>query len=146
MELQTVHNKIYTIRGQKVILDRDLAEMYGVETRALNQSVKRNIERFPEDFMFQLTKTEWETMSSQSVMTSLIKRPKSALPLVFTEHGVTMLSAVLRSSIAINVSIQIVRAFVAMRQMLVAAPPAVRFEELQREIGELKAYLNDIVY
>jgi len=85
------------------MLDRDLAEMYGVETRVLNQAVKRNINRFPDDFMFQLTEIEWKNMSLQIVTTSGSKRPKSSLPLVFTEHGVTMLSSVLRSDIAVKV-------------------------------------------
>ena len=95
------------------MLDRDLAEMYGVETRVLNQAVKRNIERFPEDFMFQLTLAEWESMSSQFVMTSRKKRPKSSLPYAFTELGVAMLSSVLNSKIAIQVNMGIMRAFVA---------------------------------
>lgn len=116
MELQIIQNKIYEIRGQRVMLDFDLAKMYEVETRVLNQSVKRNIERFPKDFMFQLTENEWNIMSSQFVMTS--KRPKSALPLVFTEHGVTMLYSILRSKTAIQVKIQIVRAFIAVRKLL----------------------------
>ena len=90
MDLQIIQDKIHEIRGQKVMLDFDLAEMYQVETRVLNQAVKRNAERFPEDFMFQLSITEWENMSSQFVMTSRNKRPKSALPLAFTEHGVVM--------------------------------------------------------
>ena len=87
-ELQLIQSKIYEIRGQKVMLDFDPAEMYEVETRALNQAVKRNIERFPEDFMYQLAKDEWQNMSSQFVMTSRNKRPKTAIPLAFTEHGV----------------------------------------------------------
>lgn len=95
------------------MLDFDLAQLYQVETRVLNQAVKRNIERFPEDFMFQLTDGEWTIISSQFVMTSRSKRPKSALPLAFTEHGVLMLSSVLRSEVAIEVSIKITRAFVA---------------------------------
>ena len=97
MKLQLIQKKIFEIREQKVMLDFDLAELYEVETRALNQAVKRNIDIFPSDFMFQLTKKEWKTMSSQIVMTSPLKRPKSALPLAFTEHGVTMLSNVLKS-------------------------------------------------
>ena len=97
MQLQLIQKKIYELRGQKVMLDFDLAELYEVETRALNHAVKRNIDIFPSDFMFQLTKKEWKTMSSQIVMTSPLKRPKSALPLAFTEHGVTMLSNVLKS-------------------------------------------------
>ena len=114
MQLVTIQNKIYEIKGIKVMLDFDLAELYEVETRVLNQAIKRNIESFPEDFMFRLTKEEWEEvsssqsvmMSSQSVMT--YKRPKSALPYVFTEHGVTMLASVLRSPKArkMNTSVQ----------------------------------------
>jgi hypothetical protein len=83
MELQVIQNKIYEIREYKVMFDFDLAELYGVETRVLNQAVKRNIDRFPEDFMFQLTQVEWETMSSQIVMTSQYKRPKTSVPYVF---------------------------------------------------------------
>ncbi len=96
LQPSNIQNKIYFIRGQRVMIDRDLAEMYGVETRVLNQAVKRNIERFPEDFMFQLNEFEWQSMSSQFVMTSKSKRPISALTYAFTEHGVTMLSGVLR--------------------------------------------------
>jgi hypothetical protein len=94
MQLQVIQNRIYEVRGQKVMLDFHLAELYEVETRVLNQAVKRNSKRFPGDFMFQLTSAEWETMSSQIVMTSPRKRPKTALPLVFTEQGVAMLSGV----------------------------------------------------
>jgi len=143
MEVQQIQRKIFEIRGQRVMIDRDLAEIYGVETRVLNQAVKRNIERFPEDFMFQLTEQEWEIMSSQIVMISKSKRPKSALPFVFTEHGVTMLSSVLRSHTAIQVNIQIVRAFVAMRN-LVLQKPVDRIDQIQIEISELKLYLEEI--
>jgi hypothetical protein len=97
MQLQIIQSKIYEVRGHKVMLDFDLAELYEVETRVLNQAVKRNIDIFPADFMFQLTLKEWESMSSQIVMTYPVKRPKAALPLAFTEHGVTMLSNVLKS-------------------------------------------------
>ena len=117
-QLQEIQSKIYEIRGQRVMLDFDLATMYGVETRVLNQAVKRNIKRFPEDFMFQVSEIEWHVISSQFVMTSRAKRPKSALPLAFTEHGALMLSSVLRSDIAIDTSIKITRAFVAMRQAI----------------------------
>lgn len=117
-QLQEIQSKIYEIRGQRVMLDFDLATMYGVETRVLNQAVKRNIKRFPEDFMFQVSEIEWHVISSQFVMTSRAKRPKSALPLAFTEHGALMLSNVLRSDIAIDTSIKITRAFVAMRQAI----------------------------
>ena len=142
-ELQLIQSKIYEIRGQKVMLDFDLAEMYEVETRVLNQAVKRNIERFPEDFMFQLAKDEWQNMSSQFVMTSRNKRPKTAIPLAFTEHGVVMLSSVLRSNIAIQTSVLIVRAFVAIRQ-LIANPPVDRVGELEKQMQELRAYMEEV--
>ena len=142
-ELQLIQSKIYEIRGQKVMLDFDLAEMYEVETRVLNQAVKRNIERFPDDFMFQLTAEEWQKMSSQFVMTSRSKRPKTAMPLAFTEHGVVMLSSVLRSNIAIQTSILIVRAFVTIRQ-LIANPPVDRVGELEKQMKELKDYIEEV--
>ena len=143
MELPDIQKKIYTIRGCNVMLDFDLAEIYQVETRVLNQSVKRNIRRFPDDFMFQLTKSEWENISSQFVMTSRVKRPKSAYPFAFTEHGVTMLSAVLRSAVAIDSSILVVRAFVAMRQ-LIFNPSINEVKELQYEVRRLKEYVEEI--
>lgn len=111
MQLQVIQTKIYEVRGQKVMLDYDIAELYEVETRILNQAVKRNIDIFPQDFMFQITSKEWQDMSSQIVMTSVNKRPKTALPLVFTEHGVTMLANILKSKKARQTSIAIVRAF-----------------------------------
>lgn len=98
MELAIINQKIYTVRNVKIMLEKDLAALYEVETRALNQAVKRNIELFPSDFMFQLTKEELESMSSQIVMTSKTKRPNSALPFAFTEHGVAMLSNVLKTN------------------------------------------------
>lgn len=141
-QLDLIQSKIYEIRGQRVMLDRDLAELYQVETRVLNQAVKRNAERFPADFMFQLTAEEWAAMSSQFVMTSRNKRPKSALPLAFTEHGVVMLSSVLRSDIAVQTSILITRAFVAMRQ-IIATPLADRNFRLEKEVAELREYIED---
>lgn len=143
-ELQIIQSKIYEIRGQKVMLDRDLAEMYGVETRVLNQAVKRNLNRFPFDFMFQLTSEEWELMSSQFVMTSPSKRPKSALPYAFTEHGVVMLSSVLRSETAIQVNIAVTRAFVAVRQMVAENSPLNRLSTLEKNFNELKQDLEEI--
>lgn len=114
MEIQIIQNKIFEIRGQRVMLDFDLAELYEVETRALNQAVKRNTKRFPTDFMFQLTNKEFENLKSQSVISSWGGLRK--LPYAFTEHGVTMLASVLRSDRAIEINIQIVRAFIALRQ------------------------------
>ena len=116
MQVATLQSKIYDIRGQKVILDFDLAILYEVETRILNQTVKRNIKRFPVDFMFQLTMEEWESMSSQIVMTYPSKRPKTAFPYAFTEQGVAMLSGILNSDVAINVNIAIMRTFVMIRR------------------------------
>ena len=118
MQLQKIQTKIYEIRGQKVLFDFDLAELYEVETRVLNQAVKRNLDIFPIDFMYQLTENEWEQMSSKIVMTSLNKRPKTALPYAFTEHGVTMLANVLKSKKARLTSIAIVRAFIALKQFI----------------------------
>ena len=127
--IEGIKELICSVRGAQVMLDRDLARLYQVETRVLNQAVKRNINRFPERFMFQLTEDEWNVlksqfvtsnMSSQFVTTSIEKRPNSALPFVFTEQGVTQLSAVLRSNVAVEMSIRINDAFHAMRHFLVA--------------------------
>ena len=117
-ELEEIKSRIYEIRGQKVILDFDLAKLYGVETRTLNQSVKRNLERFPEDFMFQLTDLEVVNWKSQIVISNSIKMGLRKNPYAFTEQGVAMLSGVLRSPTAIEVNIRIMRAFVAVRQYL----------------------------
>ena len=142
-QLTIIQSRIYEIRGQKVMLDFDLAEMYQVETRVLNQSVKRNIQRFPEDFMFQMTSEEWSDMSSQIVMTSRLKRPKTALPLAFTEHGVVMLSSVLKSEIAVQTSVLIVRAFVAIRQFI-GNSPVDRVGQLENQVRELKDYIEEV--
>ncbi len=136
MELQNIQNSIYEVRGQKVMFDFDLALLYEVETRVLNQAVKRNIDIFPTDFMFQLSAKEWASMSSQIVMTYPIKRPKGALPLVFTEHGVTMLANVLKSKKARQTSIAIVRAFIALKQY------AMSFSELTEKLKRLEAKNN----
>ena len=113
---EVLMSKIHQVRGQKVMLDSDLAELYKVETRVLNQAVKRNQRRFPEDFMFALSQEEWEILKSQNVTSSWGGRRK--LPLVFTEQGVAMLSSVLNSETAIDVNIQIIRVFTRMREML----------------------------
>ena len=144
-EIQVIQNKIYEIRGQRVMLDFDLATLYCVETRVLNQAVKRNIERFPPDFMFQITAEEWSFISSQFVMTSRLKRPKSALPLAFTEHGALMLASVLRSNIAIDMSVKITRAFVAMRTILTHPSLPSKLQELAEEVKTLRKEVNDIL-
>lgn len=131
-----IQNKIYVLRGVRVMLDFDLAALYQVETRVLNQAVKRNQKRFPKDFMFQLKPDEWENMSSQFVMTSPLKRPKSACPFAFTEHGVVMLATLLRSEIAIDISVKITRAFIAMRNYIMST------RYMEAELSELRAKLE----
>lgn len=135
MELQPIQSKIYEIRGQRVMLDRDLAELYQVTTSALNQAVKRNIERFPPDFMFQLTDAETENWKSQIVITNSITMGLRRNPYAFTEQGVSMLSAVLKSSVAIQVSIAIMRAFVAMRNYITTTTT------VTAELAEIRAKL-----
>lgn len=125
------------------MLDRDLAEMYGVETRTLNQAVKRNIERFPEDFMFQLTDEETTDWKSQIVMSNSIKMGVRRNPYAFTELGVAMLSSVLNSKVAIQINMGIMRAFVAIRQMI-TSPKTDKLAELQNEIKELKDYIEEV--
>ena len=136
MHIKQIESKIHEIRGQKVMLDFDLADLYEVETRALNQAVKRNIDIFPSDFMFQLTENEWERMSSQIVMTSLNKRPKTALPYAFTEHGVTMLANVLKSKKARLTSIAIVRAFITLKKFIS------NYNEISETLKELENKYN----
>jgi len=114
--IELIASKIYLIRGIKVMLDRDLAELYGVETKVLKQAVRRNIDRFPSDFMFELTKDEFNNLRSQIVTSSW--GGARYLPMVFTEQGVAMLSSVLKSNRAIHVNIQIMRAFTQLRKML----------------------------
>ena len=111
IKLTLIQNMIYEIRGQKVMIDRDLAQLYGVELKAMNQAVKRNKERFPADFMFQLSRDEWDILRSQFVTANENVSKVRFLPYVFTEHGVLMLSNILNSTKAINMSIQIIRAF-----------------------------------
>jgi hypothetical protein len=116
--IERITSKIYSIRGFKVMLDRYLSELYGVETRRLNEQVRRNIKRFPDDFMFQLNKEEFENLKSHFATSSWGGTRK--LPLAFTEQGVAMLSSVLNSNRAIQVNIQIMRAFSQMRKMLLS--------------------------
>ena len=127
MQLSLIQSKIYEIRGQKVMLDFDLAEMYQVETRALKQAVKRNLGRFPADFMFQLSSEEIEALVSQSVIPSKSKFG-GALPFAFTEQGVAMLSSVLNSEKALEVNIAIIRTFVLVRQH------SLNYKDLQEQL------------
>jgi hypothetical protein len=129
--IELIASKIYLIRGIKVILDRDLAELYGVETRSLIQAVKRNIERFPPDFMLRLTKEEFDSLRSQIVI-SKGKGGRRYLPYVFSEQGVAMLSSVLKSKRAIEVNIAIMRAFVQLRKTLDS------HAELARKLADLE--------
>ena len=131
---EVVESKILLIRGKKVMLDRDLAALYGVETRALNQAVRRNIKRFPEDFMFQLSREEAIELSRSQFVT--LKRGENIkyLPHSFTENGVAMLSSVLNSKRAINVNIQIMRTFTRIREMLISnADLARKIESLEKK-------------
>jgi len=131
---EVVMSKIYLIRDQKVMLDNDLAELYEVETRRLNEQVKRNIDRFPEDFMFQLIKEEFENLKSQIATSSWGGRRK--LPYAFTEHGVLMLSSVLNSDRAIKVNIQIMRIYTRIRQMLLTHKDILlRLEQIEHTLS-----------
>jgi len=145
---KSIQNRIYELRDDRVILDFDLATLYEVETRVLNQAVKRNAKRFPKDFMFQLKPFEYETirsqidsiakdMSSQFVMTYPLKRPASFLPYAFTEQGVAMLSGVLSSGKAIDMNIAIMRAFVEIRKI------ALSRKEIKKQLQEIKKRIRN---
>jgi hypothetical protein len=130
---EVLMNKIYLIRGHKVMLDRDLSDLYGVETKRLKEAVKRNIERFPEDFMFELTKREFENWRSQIASSKSDRMGLRYAPFCFTEQGVTMLSCVLSSKRAIEVNIRIIRIFTKMREMLATHKDILhKLEELER--------------
>ena len=134
MELRIIQNKIFEIRGLYVMLDFDLADLYQTETKILNQSVKRNAGRFPPDFMFQLSEKEFDGLRSQFVTSKRggIKRP----PYAFTELGVAMLSSVLRSAVAIEINIQIMRAFVEIRKLIIG------YDDLAQKIQQLEVETN----
>jgi ORF6N domain len=137
MQLSIIQNKIFEIRGQKVMLDRDLAEMYEVETRVLNQAVQRNISRFPSDFMFRLSKKEFEFLISQNVISKNAGRGGTRkMPYAFTEQGVAMLSSVLKSEKAVQMNIIIVRTFVLIRQS------ALNYKDLAEKIKKLEKKYN----
>ncbi|MGC2235377.1 MAG: ORF6N domain-containing protein [Pyrinomonadaceae bacterium] len=135
--VESIADKINFIRGQRVMLDSDLAEVYSVTTKRLNEQVKRNIERFPEDFMFQLTEQEFESLRSQFATSNKQRGGRRYFPYVFTEHGAVMLASVLKSQIAIEASIQVVRAFVQMRTILMLHEDlAERIEELEQAVDK----------
>jgi len=132
---EKIIDRIYLVRGKKVMLDEDLAELYQVETRRLNEAVKRHEERFPKDFMFRLTKKEFENLMSQIATSSWGGRRK--LPLAFTEQGVSMLSGVLNSPIAIQVHIQIVRVFTKMKEILLNNKDILlKLEKLEKDVKQ----------
>lgn len=138
MELQPIQSKIYEIRGQRVMLDFDLAELYQVETRTLKQAVRRNIERFPGDFMFEITEAEYNCLKNSMTSQIVISNEKGGrryMPFAFTEQGVAMLSSVLRSGTAIQVNIAIMRAFVAMRNYITTTT------QITEELSEIRAKL-----
>jgi phage regulator Rha-like protein len=157
--IQSIQNRIYEIRGQRVLIDRDLAALYEVETKVFNQAVKRNIKRFPEDFMFQLTQEEWESLRSQFVtlnnseplrsqfvtLDTARGRHTKYLPYVFTEQGVAMLSGILNSDKAINMNIAIMRAFVEVRRIIYQQNDLKQQLQLIKDrLGEHDAQLNQI--
>ena len=150
--LIVIEEKIYLIRGQRVMIDSDLAEFYQVETRVLNQAVKRNLHRFPEDFMFQLNEDEMKSLTSQIVMSNEGRGGRRSMPYVFTGHGAVMLASVLNSPKAIEASIQVVKAFVRLRAILTEHKElAKKIEILEKKFavndGNIKkvfVYLNEI--
>ena len=166
-EVEVIRHRIYEVRGLRVMLDRDLAELYGVETRALNQAVKRNIDRFPDDFLFRLNKNEWTFLKSQIVISNTDATTADnkdvatngdslksqfvisnrggdrALPYAFTELGIAMLSSVLRSETAIQVNINIMRAFVAIRHAVSAWQGVnLKVEQLSHKVDQLNNYVE----
>ena len=152
--IQSIQNKIYEIKGERVILDYDLALLYEVETKVLNQAVKRNIQRFPADFMFRLSQSEWRDIRPQSITTlgnktgeaiSIQKRNTNVLPYAFTEQGVAMLSGVLNSDKAIQMNIAIMRAFVEIRRIIFRQADIVQqLAEIKERITEHDTQLSSI--
>ena len=147
IEPQQVQQMIHVIRGERVILDRDLAALYGVETKNLKRQVKRNIERFPADFMIELTREEYNSLRCQNGTIENGRGEHSKyLPYAFTENGVAMLSSVLTSEVAVQINIQIMRAFTWMRQTFSAiAETTIRQDQLELEVEKLKNYVEDIL-
>jgi ORF6N domain len=146
--LEVIAGKIFTLRGHRVMLDRDLAELYGVKTKALNQAVKRNQDRFPDDFMFRLTSEEAKAVRALRSQIVTLKRGQHIkyLPYVFTEHGVVMLANVLISAVAVRASIQVVRAFVHLRRLLATNEEFARkIEALEKKVGKHDADLQAIL-
>ena len=155
-QTENIKKAIYEIRGQKVMLDDDLAYIYGVKTKALNQAVKRNLGRFPTDFMFRLSEKEWTeinnnilitSMRSQFVTASAKRRNKSNPPYAFTEHGAVMLASVLHSPSAIQMSVMVTRAFIAMRQAISTMLSInLKVEQISHKVDRLHAYVEEILH
>lgn len=144
-EINLIQQKIHEIRGEMVMLDFDLALLYEVHTKTLNQAVKRNEQRFPADFMFRLTQKEWDSMISQNVISSGYKRNKSLIPFAFSEHGVAMISGVLKSEKALMMNISIIRMFIEMKRVLLKnASIKGQLQEMRERIGEHDVQLNKI--
>jgi hypothetical protein len=146
--LERIESRIFVLRGHRVMLDRDLAGLYGVATRVLNQAVKRNKDRFPEDFMFRLTKEESSLVLASRSQTVTLKRGQNIkyAPHVFTEHGAVMLANVLRSRVAIRASIQVVRAFVHLRRMLASHDDLARkIDAIERRVGKHDVELQEVL-
>ncbi len=141
-----ITSKIHVIREQKVMIDRDLAELYGVETKVLKQAVRRNIERFPKDFMFKLTKEELENWRSQIVTSNSEKMGLRHAPFAFTEQGVAMLSSVLRSKQAIQMNIEIIRVFTKLRRIILdTANMAVEIEKIKKKLGHQDKNIDMVI-
>ncbi|MBO7053927.1 MAG: ORF6N domain-containing protein [Bacteroidales bacterium] len=145
ISVDNIKTKIYEFRGQKVMLDRDLAALYQVETKRLNEAVKRNILRFPADFMFQLNDSEFQNWKSQFATSNSIKMGARKKPYAFTELGIAMLSSVLSSEIAIQVNIQIMRAFVTIKKSLTSKEIVLKFENIDLRFQSLHEYLENIL-
>ena len=144
-EINLIQQKIHEIRGEMVMLDFDLAYLYEVNTKILNQAVKRNLDRFPVDFMFKLTEKEWKNLLIQNSIISQSKRKNSLLPFAFTEHGVAMISGVLKSEKAVKMNISIIRMFIEMKRVLIKnASIKGQLQEMRERIGEHDVQLNKI--
>ncbi|MEQ1639108.1 MAG: ORF6N domain-containing protein [Methylococcales bacterium] len=145
--IEAISSRVLSIRGQKVLIDADLAALYGVETKVLLQAVKRNFERFPDDFMFQLNSEEWDVLRSQFVTSNKGRGGRRYAPYAFTEQGVAMLSSVLNSYQAIQVNIAIMRAFVKLREILATNKDlASQFEELARKVDSHDQAITGLIH
>ena len=147
-QVEAIKESIYDVRGQKVMLDFELAELYEVEVGQLKRQVRRNIDRFPKDFMFELTKDEYSSLRCQNGIIKTGRGQHSKyLPFAFTEEGVAMLSGILRSKTAIQVNINIMRAFVAIRHAVAALQLAdLRYEQLSHKVDQLNNYIEEILH